>query len=484
MFLLLEIHTEFRFKVKEGPCSHEWALRRRELPTRERENVSRTRTAAVVASAFAAATVLVGAGSATGASIGATPIRATPVLVKQIGPRNYAGPNCPGKTWNCTSSTRVLQIATASGQNRAECGTGTLTEVGSTQTCIIEQEGPENSARCIERSTAPDALQICKITQTGNDNKAVVDQSIDTNDGSTQLSQQIATVDQDSATGDGSTSNDSTVTQDAKQMTKSGDVQKQDAFQSAVITQTAVGSGDNKSKVDQSQLQKAFDGTTQDQNSAFSLPSGFTDCATTSPFQPNACANVEQHSDSGSNSNHLKQSIDEDMNSHADANQQQGSFGGGLEGRVHQDTLTGHSTNDADQHKHQKMNGGNGSFQLQVDPVRCCGTFSQIGGTGNHEDIDQHASLDASELDANQQISLLGDSRSPDGSCSISQHAKINTDTTMNGASIDPCPILIVATECIQGFEEQDPGCIAFPPGSCRIECDNVPRLPFARARH
>jgi hypothetical protein len=426
--------------------------------------------------------LLVGAGSATGASIATVPgVRA--VLVKQIGPRNYAGPHCPGRAWNCTSATRVLQIAIGGGQNRADCSTGTLTEVGSTQTCIIEQEGPQNSARCIERSTAPDAVQICKITQMGTDNKAVVEQSIDTNDGSTQLGQQIATVSQDSATGDGSTSNDSNVSQDAKQMTKSGDLQKQDAFQSAVITQTAVGSGDNKSKVDQSQTQKEFGGTTQDQNSTFSLPSGFTDCATTSPFEPNACANVEQHSDSGSNSNHLKQSIDEDMNSHADANQQQGSFGGGLEGRVHQDTDTGSSTNNADQSKRQKMNGGNGSFQLQVDPVRCCGTFSQIGGTGNHEDIDQHSALDASEPDANQQISLLGNSLSPDGSCSISQHARINTDTTTNGASIDPCPTLVVATECTQGFEEQDPGCTAFPPSTCRIECINSPRHTFARGR-
>jgi hypothetical protein len=171
------------------------------------------------------------------------------------------------------------------------------------------------------------------------------------------------------------------------------------------------------------------------------------------------------------------------MNSHADANQQQGSFDGGLEGRVHQDTDTGSSTNNADQSKHQKMNGGNGSFQLQVDPVRCCGTFSQIGGSGNHEDIDQRSSLDASEPDANQRLSLLGDSRSPEGSCSISQHARINADKTTNGASIDPCPTLIVATECIQGFEEQDPGCTAFPPSGCRIDCINSPRLTFARAR-
>ena len=45
-------------------------------------------------------------------------------LVTQRGARNYAGPNCPGKGWNCTTSTRVLQISTSSGQNKVECSRG------------------------------------------------------------------------------------------------------------------------------------------------------------------------------------------------------------------------------------------------------------------------------------------------------------------------------------------------------------------------
>ena len=51
-------------------------------------------------------------------------------VVVQRGHKNYAGPYCPGKGWNCTRATRVVQIATDSGQNSFVCtpaamGTGT-----------------------------------------------------------------------------------------------------------------------------------------------------------------------------------------------------------------------------------------------------------------------------------------------------------------------------------------------------------------------
>jgi hypothetical protein len=39
-------------------------------------------------------------------------------VVIQRAKRNYAGPNCPGSGWNCTTSTRVLKVG---GQNTAEC---------------------------------------------------------------------------------------------------------------------------------------------------------------------------------------------------------------------------------------------------------------------------------------------------------------------------------------------------------------------------
>ena len=95
---------------------------------------------------------------------------ATAYLVRQVGARNYAGPNCPGVGWNCTTSTRVLQIATtASGTNSAAC---------TTQTCSISQSGSSNTARCSQSSSAASATQSCTINQTGATNYAFVAQTI------------------------------------------------------------------------------------------------------------------------------------------------------------------------------------------------------------------------------------------------------------------------------------------------------------------
>src|SRR5437660_8927853 len=65
-------------------------------------------------------------------------------VVVQRGRRNYAGPNCPGKAWNCTNAHKVIQIVShadragtertlagnkdaSPGQNKVECTGGTVT---------------------------------------------------------------------------------------------------------------------------------------------------------------------------------------------------------------------------------------------------------------------------------------------------------------------------------------------------------------------
>ena len=72
-------------------------------------------------------------------------------VVHQTADKNYAGPNCPGKGWSCTTDTRVVQIAASGGQNRVECTGAPFGEGG--QTCVVVQAGTDNSARCIERSS-------------------------------------------------------------------------------------------------------------------------------------------------------------------------------------------------------------------------------------------------------------------------------------------------------------------------------------------
>src|SRR5215216_984305 len=97
--------------------------------------------------------VLASASAAAGPQAGhpaKNPVRAVGfALVKQVGPRNYAGPNCPGKAWNCTTSGRVLQIATAGGQNVAVC---------TDATCTINQNEASNQAACIQRTNTTPAL--------------------------------------------------------------------------------------------------------------------------------------------------------------------------------------------------------------------------------------------------------------------------------------------------------------------------------------
>ena len=134
---------------------------------------------------------------------------------------------------------------------------------------------------------------------------------------------------------------------------------------------------------------------------------------------------------------------------------------GGLDGRVHQETDNpGHSVNEVNQNKALKQTApkGPGSSQTQIDPVRCCGTFSQLGGSGNTETINQASALSASNPGASQSSSIIGESRTPDGTCIISQKASINGDSDTNGATHTPCPLLIVETACnVDGCTAETP---------------------------
>src|SRR5258705_8684954 len=229
---------------------------------------------------------------AANANVGAT-------VVRQVGLRNYAGPNCPGRGWNCTTSTNVRQIATAGGTNVGVCTGGSVVVTGPSQDCNITQGGSSNTARCTEQSSTAGAAQSCTITQTGAANYAYVNQNINQIAGSTQLGTQTATVSQSGAT----VTNYLQLSQAANQSIKTGTLQDQNADQSATIEQTATGAGTNYSTLKQTQLQKAYGrGTTQTQDTTSNLP----DCnpytlenPQPGPGNPNACAVVLQHSAAG-----------------------------------------------------------------------------------------------------------------------------------------------------------------------------------------
>jgi hypothetical protein len=468
---------------------------------------------AVLATIGAAALVLAGASAAAGPRAGQPAstknhvgAAAGPALVTQVGPRNYAGPNCPGVSWNCTKSTRVLQIATAGGQNVAVC-----TEA----TCSFDQSEASNQAACIQRTNLqPVAVQSCEITQHGARNRAVVYQSIDQKNGTDETATQSAMVEQGPAIPDGTTAiNDSQIVQLVRQKAGPGDddddddndddaadaltapaaAQNQDAHQSAVVTQSASEAGKNTSQISQSQHQKARHALIQNQNATEDFSAN---CASGIPFAPNTCARVSQSLGSGKNTSDLDQSVNQNAHAHGAANQQQGSTDGGIEASVHQaiDGASGNSTNRAKQSKRQKMKAASGS-QQQYDPLRCCGTASQFGGTGNTEKINQYADLDASGRGGlNQSADLLGQSVSPMGSCAVSHHVSINADRSDRSFTVrPPCVALIVETSC-RGFAGEGEGgdCTEVPAimctdaeqegcGPCDIDPQQCDRLSLVR---
>jgi uncharacterized repeat protein (TIGR01451 family) len=452
-------------------------LRRSVVVTNERgDSVRKAISLAVLGSIAMLAMALAGASSAARPHAGlvgaptaaSSKVRAIgPGFVRQVGLRNYAGPNCPGSGWNCTSSTRVLQASNPGGQNVAEC-----TDSVVTNPCTILQNGASNTARCTQKSTTVSSVtQSCTITQTGATNIAFVTQTISQSDGSDQYGSQAAAVTQT-----GSALNQLQLIQDASQNIKTGSTQIQNMYQSAVVIQNASSAGNNVSSLYQSQLQKEnAKSTAQSQNDG--TGTGLGDCFGGTPTKPNACANVSQTSVNGTNDNHLKQFISEDQNSSGPATQIQGSSTGGLDGRIHQETTgSGHSNNDVNQNKalKQTVPKGPGSTQDQTDPVRCCGTFSQVGGTGNTETISQSSSLTASDPGADQSSTLIGESNSPTGSCSITQRGSVNNDSNTETNSFSPCPPVTIITSCESGTEG---GCSSFeraPDSSLVLSVRNV----------
>jgi uncharacterized repeat protein (TIGR01451 family) len=318
------------------------------------------------------------------------------------------------------------------------------------------------------------------ITQTGAENIAHVEQFIrqrDTNDSDeeddwdddagdtsttppvgtlTQFGSQSATVNQGPATGDTSARNTLRLIQTVRQMAKSGATKQQDAYQSAVITQTALGGSRNQSDVDQVQRQKAYGGTSQSQNTGGGTP--LADCDPVGvPTVPNACVNLVQHSQAGRNRSELRQVIREKERSRSVATQVQGSSAGGIEGRVHQDTVSGTSIDIAKQLKQQRAAAAAGSSQTQIDPISCCGFFSQDGGAGNTETIQQSSTQHANGPTPVQQSSVIGESKSPTGRCTISQDVKNDGASTSPSESQSPCVFLSLVTSCSN--VESEGGC-------------------------
>ena len=320
-------------------------------------------------------------------------------FVVQRGPLNYAGPRCPGRRWNCTKKTKVVQIASGRhGKNRLECGRDgtvrkTTTAGTKTVTCVIVQVSTsgKNRAHCdlSSRKASPVVLE-CQITQTNvsGDNSARVRQSVKQRDGADQR-----------------------------------------ATLNATVTQTT-GSGDNSSRVKQT-----IDQTTDDVAMA---------SAPTQNQEGRFSARVSQSSQTGSNHSDLDQDLDQrgkasgstsivqrQFGDHrGDVDQTLGDVGSGSRAATGRSKSKGKSKSfsrsHATQTERQRLKGP--GQQIQIGPLFCCST--QLGGDQDRTEtrIRQNSTQSASSDTAQQSQTVTGECTTV-GDCGIRQRVRNDEDS-------------------------------------------------------
>jgi hypothetical protein len=308
-------------------------------------------------------------------------------VVVQQGQFNYAGPNCPGASWNCTTANKVVQLApgTLPAANIVECSpTVSVTLLGIDE-CVIVQSSvtslvdTTNDASCFMEPTegAAKEKQRCKITQHSNkgNNYAYVRERTTQRGGSAQVATQEAQITQESETGKNTAKVMQTIQQTLDTHQTGAVTQSQNARQSATVSQTST-TGDNSSDVRQSQVQNESartDGSiTQQQN-------------TDSLLGRNVEADITQTSTTGNATSSLDQVITQDQDAYSSpgtVTQTEGNFSGGLDGAVLQTTtspgvIRSIATQDEDQTQDADTNGT--LTQAKIGPEFCCA--EQNGGT-------------------------------------------------------------------------------------------------------
>jgi len=359
-------------------------------------------------------------------------------IVVQRGSHNYAGANCPGKGWTCTTAKRVLQIASSKGDdNSFQCSASTAFggSANAPTECTIVQvsSGGDNVARCTEHSG--DAVgQSCRIAQsnTTGANRIQVEQHVNTNDGASQLATQYA----GSTQVNGSGRNDVQISQQLQLQAKSVDAtgtQTQDGHQAASVTQSS-DTGNNTAQVNQSMQLKADakggPSIEQDQNTDGSI---------------NTNTGVRQNSNSGSNTAQVNQSnqYDEHIGQADTGSQTQGDPGGGLNVFFDQSS-TGLSKIDAHQSEQQNMHSEHvGSLsQTQYGPVWA--DPSQGSNPGDTYNIDQRSQQrgDSSPDQSNQLVAECNTS----GNCTVNQTTQEQGQNTNNSCTGSSCFTGIIVT--------------------------------------
>jgi hypothetical protein len=307
-------------------------------------------------------------------------------VVIQRGMRNYAGPSCPGRGWNCTRAARVVQVAQRAGGNKFECSGSSEGE----NDCFVVQESPAgNTARCTEQADDDTPVtQTCTISQMSvvGDNHAFVEQVIKQNEGSDQ-----------------------------------------EGSQNASVTQTS-GSGNNGSHVSQTIEQMAKD----------------TSLVVTQSQHGRQRAAVDQSSATGMQDSHLRQSTDQDANaSHAMGGTQ--NMFSDLFATVDQESAgisRNHNRQDEDQHASAPT--GSAVSQTLIGPIYCCS--NQGTDPRDRFDIDQSSTQRSTSPSAVLGNSVLAFCETT-GICDVRQIVNQNGDRTNQTCSSPDCSIGITCVE-------------------------------------
>ena len=386
-------------------------------------------------------------------------------IVIQRGARNYAGPHCPGKNWNCTTSKRVVQLSYGPNVTQFQCTPSTLGSATSPDTCVIVQvsSGAANNATCLEKSASPTAAQSCLIYQTNTSgvNYANVNQDVDTGTGAIQNTTQYAGIDQTNDSGQNIAVVVQTTSQVAK-TTAAGGLQSQDGHQTVSVEQNS-NTSHNQADVSQSLALTAktsyMPAVTQNQNTDGSLG-------------PNTAASVRQTSVSGSNTGNINQLHDLDANvAHATtASQTQGAPTGGLLGHFEQDS-TGVSIANGVQKETQDMHA---AFVPNLSQTQWGPAYfgsPQGSNAADRYTIQQTSTQDASSPAAMQDDQVYANCETS-GSCSVQQTINQDRQSYSNTCDGQSCHIGLTATtddgetssSTCSGLSTEGPGACPFPP--------------------
>jgi len=396
-------------------------------------------------------------------------------VVVPRGLHNYAGPNCPGHGWTCTTAKRVLQIAaTTAATNTFVCSPTADATATPPDGCVITQTSTTgtNSAVCQESSADPNANQSCQVSQdnTSGPNKVTITQAVNTGADSSQSPTQYAGVLQSNGGGANTVTLGQGITALVNHVNGSGS-QTQNAHQGVYISQYNTGTGTNTAGVTQSQNLKAAaqqrPSLTQNQNTDGDV---------------NTNVSLSQTSTSGANKATVNQSnvyvgnVQQALTSF----QQQGSPGAG-EAEFFNQSSTGVSTIAGRQTESQTQradNIGSTPTQLQYGPQwfdpnqgsNSADTYSlnqssvQSATNPSSQDDNQYADCTTTgTCTANQSISQNGTKST--NTCTVTNgFCDINNSVTFNGEgghTPDTCNQATDDTNCIP---ETGPGSLPTPP--------------------